>query len=83
MKISHKSKKTLEKYSNTFYKNKQNLNLACACHIYLINSIILFYLVIFKLYIYRCQPTNLIHQSELRTKVVPFKEKNSFHFVVL
>jgi RecG-like helicase len=27
----------------------------------------------------------LIHQSELRTytKVVPFHEKNSFHFVVL
>jgi hypothetical protein len=27
----------------------------------------------------------LIHQSELRTytKVVPFKEKSSFHFVVL
>jgi hypothetical protein len=25
----------------------------------------------------------LIHQSELRTKVVPFKENSSFHFVVL
>jgi hypothetical protein len=24
-----------------------------------------------------------IHQSELRTKVVPFQEKSSFHFVVL
>ena len=25
----------------------------------------------------------LIHQSELGTKVVPFQEKSSFHFVVL
>ena len=54
MKISHKSKKickyrTLEKYSNTFYKNKTNINPACASHIYLINSIILFYIFIFKL----------------------------------
>ena len=35
MKTSHKSKeickyRTLEKYSNTFYKNKQNINPACA-----------------------------------------------------
>jgi hypothetical protein len=36
----------LEKYSNTHYKNKQNINPACACHIYLKNSIILFYLLI-------------------------------------
>ena len=54
MKTSHKSKKrckyrTSEKYSNTFYKNKQNINPACACHIYLIISIILFYLLIFEL----------------------------------
>ena len=52
MKTSHKSKKckyrTLEKYNNTFNKNKQNINPACVCHIYLINSIILFDLVIFK-----------------------------------
>jgi hypothetical protein len=51
---SHKSKKkckyrTLEKYSNTFYKNKQNINPKCACHIYVINSIILFFLFISKL----------------------------------
>jgi len=26
------------------HKNTQNINPACACHIYLINSIILFYL---------------------------------------
>jgi hypothetical protein len=25
----------------------------------------------------------LIHQSELRMKVVPFQEKSSFHFIVL
>ena len=54
MKTSHQSTKkckyrTLEKYSNTYYKNKQNINPACACHIYLINSIILFYLFIFKM----------------------------------
>jgi hypothetical protein len=46
MKTSHKSKnkckyKTLEKYSNTLNTNKQNINPACACQIYLINSIIL------------------------------------------
>ena len=66
-KTSHQSTKkckyrTLEKYSNTYYKNKQNINPACACHIYLINIIILFYLFIFELCIYRCQTTNLIHQ---------------------
>jgi hypothetical protein len=54
MKTSHQSTKkckyrTLEKYSNTYYKNKQNINPVCACHIYLINSIILFYLFIFKI----------------------------------
>ena len=56
METSHPSTKkckyrTLEKYSNTYYKNKQNINHACACNIniYLINSIILFYLFIFKL----------------------------------
>jgi hypothetical protein len=38
-----------EKYSNTYYQNKQNINPECACNIYLINSIILFYLFIFKL----------------------------------
>ena len=32
-----------------FYKNKQNINPASACHIYLINSIVLFYIFIFKL----------------------------------
>jgi hypothetical protein len=37
------------KYSNTYYENKQNINPACACNTYLINSIILFYLFIFKL----------------------------------
>jgi hypothetical protein len=52
--------RTLEKYSNAFYKNKQNINPACPCHIYLINSTILLHLFIFKLYIYRCQPINLI-----------------------
>ena len=35
--------------SSHYYKNKQNLNPACACHIYLLRSIILFYLFIFKL----------------------------------
>jgi hypothetical protein len=54
MKTSHQYAKkckyrTLEKYINTYYKNKQNINLACACNTYLINSIILFYLFIFKL----------------------------------
>ena len=54
MKTSHQSTKkckyrTLEKYSNTYYENKQNINPACACNTYLINSIILFYLFIFKL----------------------------------
>jgi len=53
MKTSHESKKckykTLETYNNKFYKNKRNLNPACACHIYLLNSIILLYLFIFKL----------------------------------
>jgi hypothetical protein len=43
MKTSHQSTKnckyrTSEKYSNTYYINKQNINPACACHIYLINS---------------------------------------------
>ena len=75
MKTSHKSKKctyrTLEKYSHTFYKNKQNINPACACHIYLINNIILFYLFIFKLCIRKY------------TQIVPFKEKSSFHFAVM
>ena len=41
--------RTLEKHSNTYYENKQNINHACACNTYLINSIILFYLFIFKL----------------------------------
>ena len=54
MKTSHQSTKkykyrTLEKYSNTYYENKQNINPECACNTYLINSIILFYLFIFKL----------------------------------
>jgi hypothetical protein len=54
MKTSHQSTKkckyrSSEKYSNTYYQNKQNINPACACNIYLINSIILFYLFIFKL----------------------------------
>jgi hypothetical protein len=54
MKTSHQSTKkckyrTLEKYTNTYYENEQNINLACACNTYLINSIILFYLFIFKL----------------------------------
>jgi hypothetical protein len=54
MKTYHRSEnkckyRTLKKYSNTNYKNKQNINLACACHIYLINSIVLFYLFNFKL----------------------------------
>jgi hypothetical protein len=54
MKTSHQSTKkckyrSSEKNSNTYYKNKQNINPACACNIYLINSIILFYLSIFKL----------------------------------
>ena len=51
MKTSHQStnKYKYRTYSNTYYKNKQNINPACACHIYLINSIILFYLFIFKL----------------------------------
>jgi hypothetical protein len=30
--------RTLEKYNNTYYKNKQNINPACPYHIYLINS---------------------------------------------
>jgi hypothetical protein len=30
-------------------RHKQNINPTCACHVYLINSIILFYLFIFKL----------------------------------
>ena len=34
---------------STYYQNKQNINPTCACNIYLINSIILFYLFIFKL----------------------------------
>jgi len=56
MKTSHKSTKkckyrTLEKYSNAYYKNKQNINPACASHIYLINSIILFYPFSFELFI--------------------------------
>ena len=33
--------RTLKKYSNAYYKNKQNINAACTCHIYLINSIII------------------------------------------
>ena len=41
--------RTLEKYTNTYYENEQNINPACACNTYLINSIILFYLFIFKL----------------------------------
>jgi hypothetical protein len=50
MKTSHQSTKkckyrTSEKYSITYYKNTQNINHACACHIYLMNSIILFYLL--------------------------------------
>ena len=54
MKTSHQSTKkckyrTLEKYSNTYYENKQNINPACACNTYLIKSIIFFYLFIFKL----------------------------------
>ena len=57
MKTSHQSTKkckyrSLEKHSNTYYKNKQNINPACACHIYLINSIILFYLFIIKLVVW-------------------------------
>ena len=45
MKTSHQSTKkckyrTLEKYSNTYYENKQHINPACACNTYLINSII-------------------------------------------
>jgi hypothetical protein len=52
MKTSHQFTKkckyrTMEKYSNTYYENKQNINPACACNTYLINSIILFYLFIF------------------------------------
>ena len=52
MKTSHQSTKkckyrSSEKYSNTYYKNKQNIKPACACHIYLINIIILFYLFIY------------------------------------
>jgi hypothetical protein len=67
MKTSHQSTKTckyrtLEKDSNTYYENKQNINPTCACNTYLINSIILFYLFILKLCIQRCQTTNLIHQ---------------------
>jgi hypothetical protein len=67
MKTSHQSTKnckyrTSEENSNTYYKNKQNINPACACHIYLINSINLFYLFIFELCIQRCQTINLIHQ---------------------
>jgi hypothetical protein len=47
MKTSHQSTKKCkyglsEKYRNTYYKNKQNINPACACNIYLINSIICF-----------------------------------------
>ena len=90
MKTSHKSKKNickyrLEKYNNKFYKNKQNINPACACYIYLIIVLFCFIYLFFKLCIQRCQTTNLIHQSELRTytKVVSFKEKSSFHLVVL
>ena len=46
MKTSHQSTKkckyrSSENYSNTYYQNKQNINPACACNIYLINSIIL------------------------------------------
>ena len=70
MKTSDQSKKcnykTLEKYVNP----------ACACHIYSI----LVYLFIFKLCFKGVKP--LIHQSELRTKIIPFKEKRSFRFVV-
>ena len=47
MKTYHQSTKkckyrTLEKHSNTYYENKQNINHACACNTYLINSIICF-----------------------------------------
>ena len=49
-------------------------------HIYSINSIILFYLLFLNYVFKGVKP--LIHQSELRTKVVPFKEKHSFSFVV-
>ena len=64
MKTSHQSTKkckyrTLEKYSNTYYENKQNINTACACNTYIINSIILFYLFIFKL-----------HLSQVKAKAV-------------
>jgi hypothetical protein len=40
---------------------------------------------IVKIYVLYYGVKPLIHQSELRTytKVVPFQEKNSFHFVVL
>jgi hypothetical protein len=33
--------------------------------------------------IHQSELRTYIHQSELRTKVVPFKEKSSFRFVVL
>jgi hypothetical protein len=33
---------------STYYQNKQNINPTCACNIYLINSIILLYLFIFR-----------------------------------
>jgi hypothetical protein len=44
MKTSHQSTKkckyrTLEKYSNTYYENKQNINPACACNTYLLKCL--------------------------------------------
>ena len=59
MKASHQSKRSLEKNSDQYYKNKKKINPSCACHIYFIKSIISFYLLIFELRIQRCQPTIL------------------------
>jgi hypothetical protein len=62
--------RTLEKYSNTFYKNKQNINPACACHIYLIDSIILFYLFIFTIPKCLCVCTgSIVVWSKLNVKL--------------
>jgi hypothetical protein len=52
MKTSHQSTKkckyrTLEKYSNTYYENKQNINPACACNNTDLHERILFVYAVF------------------------------------
>ena len=54
-----------------FNKNKQNINPACACHIYLIYNIILIYLFFFKL----CVKNMVV--KDMRTRMTPIA--TSFH----